>query len=141
VNSSLYPLISETVARPVLFTDFSVREGVERFLHDSARFVGCCFRLCRFVRLGVREAAPVEILAASACPSAAARDDPRHLEQAGVLVEQAGVLVGVGCVRQHVGDIEGRDGARRTVPPRGGLRHLVALLDTGGRGHFGVQSS
>ena len=27
------------------------------------------------------------------------RDDPRHLEQ-------AGVLVGVGCIRQHVGDIE-----------------------------------
>jgi hypothetical protein len=62
--------------------------------------------VCRFARLGVREAAPDEILAASACPSAAARDDPRHLEQAGVLVEQAGVLVGVGCVRQHVGDIE-----------------------------------
>jgi hypothetical protein len=28
-----------------LFTDFSVREGVERFLHDSAGFVGCCWAL------------------------------------------------------------------------------------------------
>ena len=34
-------------AQPVLLTDFSVREGVLRFLHDSAGFVGCCFALCR----------------------------------------------------------------------------------------------
>src|SRR6267378_578264 len=36
-----------TIEWPVLLTDFSVREGVVRFLHDSAGFVGCCLALCR----------------------------------------------------------------------------------------------
>jgi hypothetical protein len=31
---------------PLLFADFSLREGVERFLRDSARLVGYCFGLC-----------------------------------------------------------------------------------------------
>jgi hypothetical protein len=32
--------------RPLLFADFSLREGVERFLRDSARLVSYCFGLC-----------------------------------------------------------------------------------------------
>src|SRR6267143_5913600 len=36
-----------TIEWPVLLTDFSVRDGVARFLHDSAGFVGCCLALCR----------------------------------------------------------------------------------------------
>ena len=30
---------------PLLIADFSLREGVERFLRDSARFVSYCFPL------------------------------------------------------------------------------------------------
>jgi hypothetical protein len=30
---------------PLLFADLSLREGVERFLRDSARFVSYCFAL------------------------------------------------------------------------------------------------
>ena len=31
----------------LLFTDLSLREGAEWFLHDSAGFVSCGFALCR----------------------------------------------------------------------------------------------
>jgi hypothetical protein len=30
----------------LLFADFSLREGVERFLRNSARFVSYCFAFC-----------------------------------------------------------------------------------------------
>ena len=31
---------------PLLFADFSLREGVGRFLRDRTRFVSYCFALC-----------------------------------------------------------------------------------------------
>jgi hypothetical protein len=44
---SLQACLASSIARSLFFVEFSLREGVECFLHDSAGFVSYCFALRR----------------------------------------------------------------------------------------------